>query len=33
VAGPPGMVEGVAEQLTEAGVPEEQILASRFSGY
>ena len=33
MAGPPGMVEGVADQLAEAGVPEEQILASRFSGY
>jgi ferredoxin-NADP reductase len=33
VAGPPGMVEGVAGQLSEAGVPEEQVLASRFSGY
>jgi ferredoxin-NADP reductase len=33
VAGPPAMVEGVAGQLGEAGVPEEQVLASRFSGY
>jgi len=33
VAGPPAMVEGVAGQLGEAGVPGEQVLASRFSGY
>jgi ferredoxin-NADP reductase len=33
VAGPPAMVEGVAGQLSEAGVPEEQVLPSRFSGY
>jgi ferredoxin-NADP reductase len=33
VAGPPSMVEGVAEQLSQAGVPEEQVLPSRFSGY
>jgi ferredoxin-NADP reductase len=33
VAGPPAMVEGVAEQLSQAGVPEEQVLPSRFSGY
>ena len=33
VAGPPGMVEGVAGQLSEADVPEEQVLPSRFSGY
>jgi ferredoxin-NADP reductase len=33
VAGPPGMVEGVAGQLSEAGVPEERVLPSRFSGY
>jgi hypothetical protein len=33
VAGPPPMVEGVAGQLGEAGVPEEQVLPSRFSGY
>ena len=33
VAGPPAMVEGVAGQMGEAGVPEEQVLASRFSGY
>jgi NAD(P)H-flavin reductase len=33
VAGPPPMVEGVVEELKQAGVPEEQILPDRFSGY
>jgi ferredoxin-NADP reductase len=33
VAGPPAMVEGVAESIQAAGVSEEQILASRFAGY
>jgi len=33
LAGPPGMVEGVAEQLRWAGVPDEQIASERFSGY
>jgi ferredoxin-NADP reductase len=33
VAGPPGMVEGVSETLEEAGIPEDQILPDRFSGY
>jgi ferredoxin-NADP reductase len=33
VAGPPPMTEGVVETLTGAGIPEEQILADRFSGY
>ncbi len=33
VAGPPAMVEAVAGQLSEAGVPDEQVLPSRFSGY
>jgi ferredoxin-NADP reductase len=33
VAGPPPMVEAVAAQLGEAGVPDERVLASRFSGY
>ena len=33
VAGPPAMVEGVSETIEAAGVPEEQILASRFAGY
>jgi ferredoxin-NADP reductase len=33
LAGPPEMVEGVAEQLQGAGVPDERIVAERFSGY
>jgi ferredoxin-NADP reductase len=33
VTGPPPMVESVAEKLTAAGVPEEQVLPERFSGY
>jgi ferredoxin-NADP reductase len=33
VAGPPAMVEGVTGQLSAAGVPEEQVLPDRFSGY
>ena len=33
VAGPPPMVEGIVETLKEAGVPEEQVLPDRFSGY
>ena len=33
LAGPPRMVEGVAEQLRWAGVPDEQIASERFSGY
>jgi ferredoxin-NADP reductase len=33
IAGPPGMVEGVTEQLRAAGVPEERIRPERFSGY
>jgi ferredoxin-NADP reductase len=33
VAGPPAMVEAVTGQLSEAGVPEEQVLPDRFSGY
>jgi len=33
VTGPPPMVEAVAEKLTAAGVPEEQVLRSRFAGY
>ncbi len=33
VAGPPAMVEGVAESLGKAGIPEEQVMAARFSGY
>jgi ferredoxin-NADP reductase len=33
VAGPPGMAEGVQQALAEAGVAEENVIASRFSGY
>jgi ferredoxin-NADP reductase len=33
VAGPPTMVEAVSETLSASGVPEENILAQRFSGY
>jgi len=33
VAGPPAMVESVVEQLSGAGVQEEQVLPDRFSGY
>jgi ferredoxin-NADP reductase len=33
MAGPPGMVDGVVEALQAAGVPEEQLLPDRFSGY
>ena len=33
IAGPPGMVNGVAETLQTAGVPEERIVPGRFSGY
>jgi ferredoxin-NADP reductase len=33
IAGPPEMVEGVAETLKNAGIPEEQAHAARFSGY
>jgi ferredoxin-NADP reductase len=33
VAGPPPLVEAVVEELQSAGVPEEQILPDRFSGY
>jgi ferredoxin-NADP reductase len=33
VAGPPGMVEGVTETLTAAGLPEEHVISQRFSGY
>jgi len=33
VAGPPGMVEAMETVLREAGVPEEQVRPSRFSGY
>jgi NAD(P)H-flavin reductase len=33
VEGPPPLVEAVVEELQSAGVPEEQILPDRFSGY
>ena len=33
VAGPPPMAEAVAGSLTGAGVPEERVLADKFSGY
>jgi ferredoxin-NADP reductase len=33
IAGPPNMVEAVTDGLAGAGVPEEQLLPDRFSGY
>jgi ferredoxin-NADP reductase len=33
VAGPPAMVESVVESLRTAGVPDEQVVPDRFSGY
>jgi ferredoxin-NADP reductase len=33
IAGPPAMVEGVAEALRQAGIPDEQVTPGRFSGY
>ena len=33
VSGPPGMVNGVADMLEGEGVPEEQVIRSRYSGY
>ncbi len=33
VAGPPGMVEGVADAIQAEGVAEERVLRSRFAGY
>jgi ferredoxin-NADP reductase len=33
VAGPPPMTEGVSEAIKSAGVPENQMLASKFAGY
>ena len=33
VAGPPGMVESVAEKILGAGVADEQVLVDKFSGY
>ncbi len=33
LAGPPGMVEGVTEQLRAAGIPDDRVDPERFSGY
>ena len=33
LAGPPVMVEAVAAALAEAGVPDDRVLAGKFSGY
>lgn len=33
IAGPPAMVEDVSTSLHDAGVPDERVLANRFSGY
>ena len=33
VSGPPDMVNSVGDSLEAAGVPEEQVLRSRFAGY
>jgi ferredoxin-NADP reductase len=33
VAGPPGMAKSVEQELKDAGVAEERVLASSFSGY
>ncbi len=33
VAGPPGMAEDVGEKVRAAGVPEEQVVVGKFSGY
>jgi ferredoxin-NADP reductase len=33
VAGPPGMVQGVAKALLEAGVPQDSIRTEEFDGY
>ena len=33
IAGPPAMTEAVAEALAAAGVPDDQVLAGKFSGY
>ena len=33
VAGPPGMAEDVGEKVRAAGVPEEQVIVGKFSGY
>ena len=33
IAGPPGMVEGVSDSLLAAGLPEDSVVAGKFSGY
>ncbi len=33
IAGPPGMAKGVAAELSEAGLPGEQVQSDSFSGY
>ena len=33
IAGPPAMTEAVADSLLGSGLPEERVLASKFSGY
>jgi ferredoxin-NADP reductase len=33
VAGPPGMADDVGEKVRAAGVPEEQVVVAKFSGY
>ena len=33
IAGPPGMVEAVGDSLAAAGVPDDQVIAGKFSGY
>ena len=33
VAGPPPMVEGAETALEAAGVPKENVIAERYSGY
>ena len=33
VAGPPAMTEAVVDALQAAGVPEDRVLAGKFSGY
>jgi ferredoxin-NADP reductase len=33
VAGPPGMVAGMQEALAAAGVPEDRVVADKYSGY
>ena len=33
IAGPPAMAEAVADALAAAGVPDDQVMAGKFSGY